>query len=393
MISKSMQKLVDNSTVMNEMFEEGKRLKKIYGDLNVFDFNLGNPNVAVPKKVGDTIKRVVDEEDSLFLHGYMSNAGYLDVREKVAESINKREGTKFGSDNIVMCVGASGGLNIIFRTILDQDDEVIVFTPYFSEYDNYVGNFRGKMVRVKANEDNFLPDLYLFEKAITSKTKAVIINTPNNPTGVIYDEEIIMGISEVLEKKEKEYKHDIYLISDEPYREIVYDKIKVPYVTKYYNNTFVVYSFSKALSLPGERIGYVVIPDEMNDSKKVIMAVGIANRIVGGINAPSLMQRVIAECLDEKVDIDYYRRNRDELISIMDECGFSYAEPQGTFYLFVKTPIDDKEFCKIAKNYNLLFVPASSFYGPGYVRIAYCVSYETIVGSRDAFIELSKEFK
>ncbi len=393
MISKKMQKLVKNNSVIREMFEEGNRLKKIYGEENVFDFSLGNPNVPAPKEVAEQIKKIVEKEDAVSLHGYMSNSGYLDVREKISKSINQKFHTKFSSKNIIMTVGAASGLNIVLKSILDKDDEVIVFAPYFSEYNNYVGNYDGVVVPIKVEEDTFYPNLDKLKKAITSKTKAVLINTPNNPTGVIYPEELIKGIAKVLEEQEKELGIDIYLISDEPYRELVYDEIEVPYVTKYYHNTFVVYSYSKSLSLAGERIGYVVIPDEMKDSSIMIDAVTISNRIIGCVNAPSLMQKVVANCLDLKVDTTYYKKNRDKLYEIVTECGFTCVKPVGAFYLFMKTPIDDKEFCTLAKKYNLLFVPASSFGYPNYVRIAYCVSHETIVNSEKAFQELSKEIK
>lgn len=393
MISKKMQKLLKNNSVVREMFEEGNRLREIYGSSNVFDFSLGNPNVETPKKINEVIKKIVDNTDSLYLHGYMSNSGYVDVRKNIADNINKKYDTNFTYNNIIMTVGAASGLNIVLKSILDKDDEVIVFSPYFSEYNNYIENYDGVVIPLKTMDNTFLPDLDLLDKSINNKTKAIIINTPNNPTGVIYPEDIIKGISDILDKKQKEYNTDIYLISDEPYRELVYTNISVPYVTKYYNNTFVVYSFSKSLSLAGERIGYVVIPSEMNDSTDMIDAVTISNRIIGCVNAPSLMQRVVSECLDEAVDIDYYKKNRDKLIEIVERAGFSYVRPDGAFYLFMKCPIeDDRKFCNIAKKYNLLFVPASSFGTPGYVRVAYCVSYSTIVNSLDAFIKLGEEF-
>lgn len=393
MISDKMKKLVTNNSVIREMFEEGKRLKNIYGDENVYDFSLGNPSVPAPKTVNEQIINIVQKEESCFLHGYMSNSGYEDVREKIANSINKKFYTDFNYLNIVMTVGAASGLNIVLKSILNPKDEVITIAPYFSEYNNYIENYDGVVKVVKSNEGDFLPDLDLLESSINEKTKAVLINTPNNPTGVIYSQEIIEKIADIMNKKEKEYNNEIYLISDEPYRELAYDDIEVPYVTKYYKNTFVVYSYSKSLSLPGERIGYVVIPKEMENSSEMIEAVTIANRIIGCVNAPSLMQRVVAECLDEKVDLKNYEKNRNLLYKIVTESGFKCVKPQGAFYLFVKTPIsDDKEFCKIAKKYNLLFVPASSFAYPGYVRIAYCVSYDMIERSKEAFKKLGQEF-
>lgn len=393
MISDKMKKLVTNNSVIREMFEEGKRLKNIYGAENVYDFSLGNPSVPAPKTVNEQIINIVQKEESCFLHGYMSNSGYEDVREKIANSINRKFYTNFDYSNIIMTVGAASGLNIVLKSILNPKDEVITIAPYFSEYNNYIENYDGVVKVVKSNEGDFLPDLDLLESSINEKTKAVLINTPNNPTGVIYSQEIIEKIADIMNKKEKEYNHEIYLISDEPYRELAYDNIEVPYVTKYYKNTFVVYSYSKSLSLPGERIGYVVIPKEMENSSEMIEAVTIANRIIGCVNAPSLMQRVVAECLDEKIDIESYEKNRNLLYKIVTESGFKCVKPQGAFYLFVKTPIsDDKEFCKIAKKYNLLFVPASSFAYPGYVRIAYCVSYDMIERSKEAFKKLGQEF-
>ncbi len=393
MISDKMKKLVENNSVIREMFEEGKRLKSIYGEENVYDFSLGNPSVPAPKAIKEQIINMVKNEESCFLHGYMSNSGYEDVREKIANSINKKFYTNFNSSNIVMTVGAASGLNIVLKSILNPKDEVITIAPYFSEYNNYIENYDGGVKVVKSNEGDFLPDLDLLESSINEKTKAVLINTPNNPTGVIYSQEIIEKITDIMNRKQKEYNHEIYLISDEPYRELAYDNIEVPYVTKYYKNTFVVYSYSKSLSIPGERIGYVVIPNEMENSSEMIEAVTIANRIIGCVNAPSLMQRVVAECLDEKVDLESYEKNRNLLYKIVTESGLECVKPQGAFYLFVKSPIeDDKEFCKIAKKYNLLFVPASSFAYPGYVRIAYCVSYDMIKHSKDAFEKLGQEF-
>lgn len=393
MISDKMQKLVKNNSVIREMFEEGKKLRKLYGNENVYDFSLGNPSVPAPKKVNEVIVKTVENSDSCFLHGYMSNSGYEDVREKIANSINKKFSTNFSYSNIIMTVGAASGLNIVLKSILNRGDEVITIAPYFSEYNNYIENYDGIVKPVKANEINFMPDLEELEKNINSKTKAVLINTPNNPTGIIYPAEILEKIAEIMYKKEKEFNSEIYLISDEPYRELVYEDIEVPYVTKYYKNTFIVYSYSKSLSLPGERIGYVVVPNEMEECNEMIEAITIANRIIGCVNAPSLMQRVIAECLDEKVELETYKKNRDLLYEIVTSSGFECVKPQGAFYLFVKTPIkDDKEFCKIAKKYNLLFVPASSFSYPGYVRIAYCVSYNMIQRSIDAFNKLGQEF-
>lgn len=391
MISKKIQKLLNNNKIVKEMFEEGRRLKEIYGKENVYDFSLGNPTLSTPKKIDESIIEVLNTEDSSFIHGYSSNGGYKDVKDSIACNINNKYNTNLKGKNIIMTVGAASALNIILKSILDKDDEVILFTPYFGDYDNYVDNYDGKVVKVNTSIETFLPNLVLFEQSITSRTKAVIINTPNNPTGVVYDENTIKSISDILNRKEKEYNHDIYLISDEPYREIVYDNIEVPYIINYYNNTFIVYSFSKCLSLAGERIGYVVVSNNMNDEDNIIDSLTISNRIIGSVNAPTLIQRAIIKCLDEKVDINYYKNNRDKLLSIINKYNLSYVKPEGTFYLFVKTPIDDIKFCDIAKKYNLLFTPSSLYGIKGYIRIAYCVDYNTIINSEKAFDLLFNE--
>ena len=393
MISERMEEMVKHSSAIRAMFEEGTRLAKIYGRENVFDFSLGNPNVAAPEAVKTAIKDIVEETDAVTLHGYTSNAGYEDVRNAVADSLNRRFDLKLAGRNILMTVGAAGGLNVILKTLLNPGDEVIVFAPYFGEYKNYVKNFDGILVEVSPDVETFRPRLEEFEKKITGRTKAVIVNTPNNPTGVVYSEETIKSLAEILNEKQKEFGTDIYLISDEPYRELVYDKVEVPYLTKYYDNTIVGYSYSKSLSLPGERIGYLVIPDEAADSEKIMAAACVANRILGFVNAPTLQQKVIARCLDEKTDISYYDRNRKTLYEGLTEFGFDCVRPEGAFYLFVKSPIEDeKAFCETAKKYNILIVPGSSFGCPGYVRIAYCVAYETIVNALPKFKELAAEY-
>lgn len=394
MISEKMKDLVKNNSVIREMFEEGKRLEKIYGKENVYDFSLGNPNVPAPKEVNDTIINVVKLENSNLIHGYMSNAGFEDVREKIANSLNKKFLTNFNYKNIIMTVGAASGLNIVLKSILNPQDEVITFAPYFVEYNNYVKNYDGIVSVVAPNPPSFEPNLEEFKQKINKNTKAVIINTPNNPTGIIYSEDIIKNLVNIMKEKEEEFGHSIFLISDEPYRELAYEGKKVPYITKYYDNTFIVYSYSKSLSLPGERIGYVIIPNELDEAEEMIEAVTIANRIIGCVNAPSLIQRVIPYCLELKTDIESYNKNRNLLYQIITENKFECVKPEGAFYLFVKSPIsDDREFCNIAKKYNLLFVPGSSFACPGYVRIAYCVSYEMIENSRKAFEELSKALR
>ena len=375
------------------MFEEGNRLARIYGAENVYDFSLGNPNVAAPAEVNQAIKDVVDEEDSVVLHGYMSNAGFEDVRETIAQSLNRRFETAFSAHNLIMTVGAASGLNVILKTILNSGEEVIVFAPYFLEYGAYVRNYDGKLVEISPNTETFQPNLKELEEKITVNTRAVIVNTPHNPTGVVYSEDTIKELAAILEKKQQEFGSVIYLISDEPYRELAYDGVEVPYLTKYYKNTVVGYSYSKSLSLPGERIGYLVIPDEADGSEELIAAAAIANRTIGCVNAPSLIQKVIAKCVDAEVDVVAYDKNRLALYNGLKELGFECIKPQGAFYLFVKSPVaDEKAFCEAGKKYNILMVPGSSFACPGYVRLAYCVSYETIQNSLPEFKKLAAEY-
>ncbi|HBA63750.1 MAG TPA: pyridoxal phosphate-dependent aminotransferase [Lachnospiraceae bacterium] len=392
MISKKMVNYVKNSSAIRAMFEEGNRMAALYGKENVYDFSLGNPNVAAPTAVKDAIWEILDTEDPVLVHGYTnSNAGYEDVRAAVAASLNERFGTHFAAKNILMTVGAAGGLNVILKTILDPGDEVIVFAPYFGEYRSYTANYDGVLVEISPDTETFQPKLDEFEAKITPKTKGVIVNTPNNPTGVVYSEATIQKMAAILEKKQKEYGTDIYLISDEPYRELVYDGAEVPYLTKYYANTIVGYSYSKSLSLPGERIGYLVIPDEAADSEDLISAACVANRILGFVNAPTLQQRVVAKCLNESTDISFYDRNRETLYQGLKELGFECIKPEGAFYLFVKSPTaDEKEFCAKAKEFHILMVPGSSFGCPGFVRLAYCVAHETIVNSLPKFAELAE---
>lgn len=394
MIAEQMREQVKNSSVIRAMFEEGKRLAEIYGSENVFDFSLGNPNVALPEAVKEAILEIINSEEAMNIHGYMNNSGYEEVRRAIANSINQKFGTDFTQDNIVMTVGAAGGLNVIFKTLLNPEDEVITFAPFFGEYRNYVSNYQAKLLTVSPNTLDFQPHLEEFQDKISPKTKAVIINSPNNPTGVIYSEATIIKLASILRAKQKEFNSHIYLISDEPYRELAYDNIEVPYLTKYYENTIVAYSFSKSLSLPGERIGYLLIPPSVSDYENVLAASNIATRILGFVNAPSLFQRVIARCLEAKVDIDTYNRNRELLYQSLLSFGYECIKPQGAFYLFVKTPIeDDLEFCQRAKQKKILLVPGTSFGCPGYVRIAYCVAYQTIEKALPGFKELINECK
>lgn len=393
MISEKMKPLMANNSAIRTMFEEGDKMRAKYGRDKVYDFSLGNPDAPTPPEVNQAICDIVKEEPDLILHGYMNNAGFEDVRETIASHINKTQGTNFSMKNILMTVGAASGLNVALKTILNPGEEVVIFAPYFLEYNWYVNNYDGVVVQAPTDKADFQPDLAAFEECITDKTRVVLINSPHNPTGVIYSEETIKGIAAILEKKQKELGRTIFLIADEPYRELAYDGIEVPYVTKYYANTIVAYSYSKSLSLPGERIGYLVIPDELEESELVFDTASNANRIIGCVNAPSLQQKVIARCVDAKVDLEYYDKNRKALYEGLKDCGFACIMPQGAFYLFMKSPIDDENaFCQAAKKYNILMVPGSAFAEPGYVRLAYCVSYETIINSLPGFKKLAAEY-
>lgn len=394
MISEKMMAFVKNSSVIRAMFEEGKRLADIYGSENVYDFSLGNPSVEPPTQIKEALIDVLNEETPGKIHGYMNNSGHEDVRESIALSLNNNFGTDFNSDNIIMTVGAAGGLNVILKSLLNSGDEVITFAPYFGEYRNYVSNYDGTLIAISPNTSDFQPNLDEFEEKINDRTKAVIINSPNNPTGVVYSEKTIIKLAEILNKKQVEYNTSIYLISDEPYRELAYDGVKVPYLTKYYRNTIVGYSFSKSLSLPGERIGYLVIPNEVDDCENLLSAANVATRILGFVNAPSLIQRAVARCLDAKVDVEIYNRNRELLYNSLLSYGYECVKPQGAFYLFVKAlEEDDKNFVQEAKKHNILIVPGSSFGCPGYVRIAYCVDYSMIERSLPGFSKLASEYQ
>ena len=393
MLSRKIRAALEGSSAIRAMFVEGKELAAKVGAENVFDFSLGNPATPAPEKVNQVIKDLLDETDPLTLHGYMSNSGYEDVREAIADNLNGRFGTNFTWKNIVMTVGAAGGLNIVFKAVLDPGDEVIVFAPFFGEYRSYAANFDASVVAVKPDYETFQPDMEAFEAAFTEKTKAVLINTPNNPTGVIYSDETMRKLAGILEKKEKEYKKEIYLISDEPYRELVYDGAEENFITKYYKNTIVGYSFSKSLSLPGERIGYIAVPDEASGWQELLAGIEVANRTLGFVNAPSLMQKAVAGCIGEKTNLEFYDKNRKDLYEGLKKLGFTCIKPQGAFYLWVKSPVEDEaEFVAAAKKYNLILVKGSAFGCGGYVRLAYCIPNEKILRSLNAFAKLAEEY-
>ena len=392
-ISKNMEKLVANSSVIRRLFEEGVELAAVVGKENVYDYSLGNPSVAPPEAVKKAVYHILESRDPNFVHGYMNNSGYEEVRDAVAASLNRRFATDFVRDNIIMTVGAAGGLNCILRALLDPGDEVICFAPFFGEYRSYVSNFAGTLVMIPADTETFQLNLDVLDGYITEKTKALIINNPNNPSGAVYSAQTLDRLQAIIEKAQERIGHPVYVISDEPYRELVYDGLTVPFMTKHVKNCIVCYSFSKSLSLPGERIGYLAIPGQIDAYDEVQPAIVVANRCLGYVNAPSLFQLVIGECIDAEVDVETYDRNRILLYNSLTEMGFQCVKPQGAFYLFVKSPVaDENEFVEAAKKHNLIIVSAKSFGCPGYVRLAYCVSYDMIQRSIPAFKALAQEY-
>ena len=391
MISKKMQRLVQGSSVIRAMFEEGKRMAALYGADQVYDFSIGNPSVTPPAEVAQAIRDILDQEEPLAVHGYMNNSGYEEVRQAIAGQLEQREALGLSARHITMTVGAAGGLNVLLKTLLNPGDEVVVLAPFFGEYANYIDNYDGVMVVASTDPDTFQPDLARLEQALSPRTRAIILNTPNNPTGVIYSPETLRAMAELLERKEKEYSTSIYVISDEPYREIVYTGEPAPYLLSYFRNGFLCYSYSKSLSLPGERIGYLAAHPQMDGLDEILAALNVATRILGFVNAPSLFQKVIARTLDASVDQEIYRRNRDVLYEHLTGLGFSCVKPDGAFYLFPRCPIpDEAAFIQLAKELHLLLVPGSSFHGPGHFRMSYCVSPEMIQRSLPAFTELAR---
>lgn len=386
MISAKMEALVKNGSAIRAMFEDGKIMSERYGRENIFDFSLGNPSIAPPESVKKAIINIVNTEPETLIHGYMSNSGYDEVRSLIASKLNKKYGLNLSENNIIMTVGAAGGLNTVFKTILEPGDEVVLTAPYFGEYNNYIANFDGVPVVISPKTDNFGINFEELENKITKKTRAMIINSPCNPTGAIYDDKDITRLSNILDKKQKEYGKPIYLISDEPYREIVFDGTEIPYILNYYENSFVCYSFSKSLSIPGERIGYITVSEKIDGFSEMTEALSVANRILGYVNAPSLFQKVIARCFDDTSDISVYKENKNILYNGLTKMGYKCVEPRGTFYMFPKCFIaDDKEFCRKAKDYRLIIVPGSTFACSGYFRISYCVDKEVALNSLESF--------
>ena len=393
-LNERMVALGTSRSVIRELFEFGKQRAAEIGAENVFDFSIGNPSVPAPDAVNETAIKLLQYTDPVVIHGYTSAQGDIEVRKLLADSVNRRFDTSFGPDNFYVSVGAAAALCCCLNGLCNKDDEVIVFAPYFPEYKVFIEGAGAKMNLIPADTEAFQIDFEKFEAAINENTKAVIVNSPNNPCGVVYSHETCTKLAEILNAKSAELGHPIYLIADEPYREIVFDGIEVPYLPKYYNNTLVCYSWSKSLSLPGERLGYVLVPDEVEEHGLVYAAVAGAGRSLGYVNAPGLFQRVCAMCADMTADITIYETNRNLLYNGLREIGFDVVKPDGTFYIFPKTlEEDDVAFCERAKQFNILIVPGSGFGCPGHARISYCVPTERIERALDAFKKLADSYK
>ena len=394
MISQKMTELGLKRSVIREIFEYGRLRKAKIGAENVFDFSLGNPSIPAPEKVQDTMVRLLTEKDPVALHGYTSAQGDPSVRKAIADNITERFGFTADPNLIYMTCGAAASLTITLNAIVNSGDEVIVLAPFFPEYKVFIEKAGANVRVVKCRESDFQIDFELLSDAVNEKTKAVIINSPNNPSGVVLNKDTIKELAELLERKSREYGNDIYIIADEPYRELVYGGVEVPYIPEYYNNTIVCYSFSKSLSLPGERIGYIFVSPKTNDCSKLYAAVCGAGRALGYVCAPSLLQYTVAELVGSTADVSVYKSNRNLLYSALCEYGYTAAKPDGAFYLFVKSPERDANaFCERAKKYELLLVPGDDFGYSGYVRISYCVSPEMIKKALPAFKKLIDEYR
>ena len=383
-------------SIIREIFEYSKTRGAEIGAENVFDFSLGNPSVPAPKEVNETIVELLKNENPVLLHGYSSAQGDARVRQVIADNINRRFGADVTPNHIYMTCGAAASLSICLKAVVEEntDDEVVVFAPFFTEYRVFIENAGAKIVVSKPVEKTFAINMRDLEAKINEHTKAVIVNSPNNPSGVVYTKETIVKLCELLKRKSEEYGKVIYLIADEPYRELVYSDVDVPYLMNYYDNTLVCYSYSKSLSLPGERIGYIAVSPKMADGGDIYLAVCGAGRSLGYVCAPSLFQQVIARCINAKVDIEIYRENRDLLYNNLTAYGYECVKPDGAFYLFVKSPTSDAfSFYEAAKKHEILVVPCDDFGVEGYVRIAYCVDKARVLGALPAFEALAKELE
>ncbi len=382
-VAKKMQAFAEKSSWIRKMFEEGAKMKAEFGAENVFDFSLGNPDVPPPVKFTRVLKDLA-EHDKPGVHAYMPNGGYPYVRESLSRRLSVEQNVSLTQGDIIMTCGAAGGLNVVMKSLLDPGDEVIILAPFFVEYNFYVDN-HGGVTTVVATDAEFNLDLDAIEAALTEKTKAVLINSPNNPTGQVYSADSLQALGQLLDKTGEKNCRTIYLISDEPYRKIVYDNLVVPSVMEATTNAIVVSSYSKDLSLPGERIGYIAVHPEMKDKIAMLDAMTLANRILGFVNAPAMMQRVVEQLQDVSVDSSIYEKRRETFCTVLDDAGFEYVKPKGAFYLFPKTPINDVDFCTILQQEKILAVPGRGFGAPGYIRLAFCVDDAVIARSADAF--------
>lgn len=394
MINQKAITLGNTPSVIRDLFEYGKQRKQEIDEEKVFDFSIGNPSVPPPQCVTDSLINLLQNTNPTSLHGYTSAVGDKNVRDKISAYLNKTYNAKTSADFIYLTAGAAASLTISLSALLNKDDEVVVFAPFFPEYRVFIEQAGGVLKIINPIEPSLKPNFNELEKSITSKTKAVIINSPNNPTGVVLNENDIQNLTQILNKKQKELNSEIYLISDEPYRELLYTDVKYPFITNYYNNSIVCYSFSKSISLPGERIGYILVNPCCNNVKDVFFAICGAGRALGFVCAPALFQYLIPHCLGETADLSVYRNNRDMLCEALTEYGYEVVKPDGAFYLFVKAlEPDANKFSNTAKNYELLLVPSDSFGYKGYVRISYCVSSEQIKNSLPAFKNLIQYYK
>lgn len=393
MLNQQMAALGNNRSTIRELFEYGNQRAAVVGRENVFDFSIGNPNVPAPDAVREAILAEA-AGDPVVLHGYTSAQGAADVRKALADDLNRRFGTDYTGDSLYLTAGAAAALSCAFKAIACPGDEFVVLAPYFPEYLMFIERGVGaKAVIVPPSITDFQIDFDALEQALNEHTKAVVVNSPNNPSGAVYSEQTVQQLAALLCEKEKQYGHPIYLVSDEPYREIVYDGVNVPFVPNYYDDTIVCYSYSKSLSLPGERIGYVLVPPQAADSADLYAAVCGAGRALGYVCAPSMFQRVAARCAGQTSDLSVYQTNRDLLFDGLTGMGYSCVKPAGAFYLFPQTlEPDDRAFCERAKKYDLLVVPGTDFGAPGHMRISYCVQTETIRRALPLFAELAKEY-
>jgi aspartate aminotransferase len=396
MISNAMKPFLAGSSTIRAMFEEGKRMAKVYGEENVYDFSIGNPGLNPPQEVFDAIDEINHKLDPHYVHSYPSNAGYESTRKAVADDLNERAGGDyFDVDHIIMTCGAGYAINIINKCIFDPGDKLVVFAPYFVEYGNWARNWGADTLVVPANPElKFDPDAEALREILVPEVKAVMLNNPNNPTGKIYSREALDAVADVLREAEEKFGHTIYLICDEPYRELVYDGSDVPFPGDYYKDSLIAYSWSKSLSMPGDRIGYVAVPKFSEGHEELAQALVVAGRVLGGTNAPTIQELIVERCLKERSDLDYYKRNAQDLYRIVhEEAGFECIYPQGAFYMWIKSPVEDeKEFVQAAKEERILIVPGSSFAGPGWVRASFCIANETILRSTESWHNLGKKY-